>query len=71
MECITNLEQLDKKIKESGKSPTVLAAEWGVSLPTYYSRKKGESEFTATEIVAAAASLNMTVAERDAVFLGD
>ena len=70
MECLTNVELLNEKIRESGKSPTVLAAEWGMSLPTYYSRKNGNSEFTASEIVAATESLGLTTAERDAIFLG-
>ena len=70
MAVMTNVELLEKKIKESGKSPTVLAAEWGVSLPTYYSRKAGKSEFTAPEIVAATISLGLKKADRDAIFLG-
>ena len=71
MASMTNVELLELKIKETGKSPTVLAAEWGVSLPTYYSRKAGKSEFTAPEIVAATKSLNLKKAERDAIFLGE
>lgn len=71
MKCITNVELLEVEIKKSGKSPVVLAAEWGVSLPTYYSRKAGNSEFTASEIVAATMSLNLTKAKRDVIFLGE
>lgn len=71
MAITTNVELLGDLIKKSGKSPVVLAAEWGMSLPTYYSRKAGKSEFTASEIVAAAQSLNMTKAVRDAIFLED
>lgn len=70
MECMTNVELLEAEIKASGKSPVVLAAEWGMSLPTYYSRKAGKSEFTAPEIVAATGSLNLDKAKRDAIFLG-
>ncbi len=69
MASITNLELLETKIRESGKSPVVLAAEWGISLPTYYSRKAGKSEFTAPEIIAATISLSLSKAERDAIFL--
>lgn len=71
MKCLTKVELLDAEIKKSGKSPVALAAEWGVSLPTYYSRKAGNSEFTASEIVAATMSLNLTKAQRDVIFLGE
>jgi hypothetical protein len=67
---MTNVEMLQQKIDESGKGPVVLAAEWGVSLPTYYKLKAGESEFTARIIAAAARSLGLTRDERDAIFLG-
>lgn len=68
---MTNIELLQQKIDESGKGPVVLAAEWGVSLPTYYNLKAGKSEFTAPVIVAASRSLGLTRAERDAIFFGD
>lgn len=65
---MTNVEMLQQKIDASGKRPVVLAAEWGVSLPTYYKLKAGESEFTAPVLVAATRSLGLTRAERDAIF---
>lgn len=68
---MTNVEMLQKKIDQSGKGPVALAAEWGVSLPTYYKLKAGESEFTASTIVRATQSLNLTRAERDLIFLAD
>ena len=69
MAAMTNVELLEQKIKESGKGPTVLAAEWGVSIPTYYKLKAGESEFTASNIVRATISLKLTRDERDVIFL--
>ena len=57
---ITNVPMLRDSIKASGKNPTTLAAEWGMSVPTYYSRTAGESEFTASEICAAIESLRLT-----------
>lgn len=69
MASMTNVSILEKKIKESGKGPTTLAAEWGVSLPTYYKLKAGESEFTASTLVRATISLNLTRDERDIIFL--
>ena len=66
---ITNVELLREAIDESGLSPTFLAAAWGMSMPTYYSRKAGESEFTASEIVAATATLKLTQTQRNQIFL--
>lgn len=69
MAVMTNVPMLVQKIEESRKSPTTLAAEWGVSLPTYYKLKAGESEFTASSIVRATISLKLTRDERDLIFL--
>lgn len=69
MKTITNVEMLERKIKESGKGPTTLAAEWGVSIPTYYKLKAGESEFTASTLVRATFSLGLSRDERDIIFL--
>lgn len=70
MENMTNVELLEQKINESGLGPVVLAAAWGVSLPTFYKLKAGESEFTASSIVAATRILRLTREERDVIFLG-
>ena len=69
MATMTNVSMLEQKIKDSRKGPTTLAAEWGVSLPTYYKLKAGESEFTASTLVRATISLNLTRDERDQIFL--
>lgn len=68
---MTNVKMLQEKIEQSGKGPVTLAAEWGVSLPTYYKLKAGESEFTASTIVRATLSLKLTQAERDLIFLAE
>lgn len=68
-DVITNVPLLQEAIDASGKSPTTLAAEWGMSVPTYYSRKNGESEFTASEICAAIKSLSLTWAAGRLIFL--
>lgn len=68
---MTNVELLGEKIKASGISLTALAAALGVSVPTIYSRKKGESEFTASEIVKVAKMLKLSKKERDAIFFGE
>lgn len=66
---ITNVPALQAAIKAADKSPTTLAAEWGMSVPTYYSRTAGESEFTASEICAAINSLRLSWAQGRAIFL--
>lgn len=68
---MTNVELLREAINKAGVKRTALAAAWGMSMPTFYSRISGNSEFTASEIVAASASLQLTVEQRDAIFLGD
>lgn len=68
---ITNVPLLQEAIKASGKSPTLLAAEWGMSVPTYYSRTGGESEFTASEICTAIASLHLSWEHGRLIFLTD
>ena len=68
---ITNVELLQKAIAAAKAPRTALAAAWGMSMPTFYSRISGKSEFTAPEIVAATASLNLTKKQRDAIFFGE
>ena len=68
---MTNVEMLNMKIERSGKSHTEIAAALGMSMPTYYSRKAGKSEFTASEIVKATAALKLTKTERDQIFFGN
>ena len=68
---MTNVKLLQQKINESGLSSLQLAAAWGVSLPTFYKLKAGDSEFTASIITAARATLNLTFEEREAIFFGD
>lgn len=68
---MTNVELLREAINRADVTRTALAAAWGMSMPTFYSRISGNSEFTASEIVAAAASLHLTKKQRDAIFLGD
>jgi hypothetical protein len=65
------VDLLREAINKAGVKRTALAAAWGMSMPTFYSRISGNSEFTASEIVAASASLQLTIEQRDAIFLGD
>ena len=68
---MTNVEMLQKKIEQAGIGPVAMAAALGVSLPTYYKLKAGESEFTAAMIRAATDVLGLTRDERDAIFFAE
>lgn len=68
---MTDVKMLEKKINNSGLSHTAIAAALNVSMPTYYSRKTGRSEFTASEIVKVMKVLKLTKEERDAIFFGE
>ena len=68
---MTNVALLREAISNAGISRTALAAMWGMSMPTFYSRISGKSEFTAPEIVAATTSLRLTKKQRDAIFFGE
>ena len=65
---MTNVKLLQEEIRKSPKTPTEIAAEWGMSMPTYYSRTSGNSEFKASEIIAATTTLNLTRTRRDEIF---
>lgn len=69
IKVVTDTALLDKKVEESGLKPNMLAAIWGVSLPTYYNLRSGKSEFTATQIVRSTVVLGLTEEERDLIFL--
>lgn len=66
---MTDVKLLQEKIDAAGLSPVELAAAWGVSMPTYYKLKAGESEFTASMIVATTKVLRLSREDRDAIFL--
>ena len=69
---MTNVELLQailQKLSAAGITPTMVAAEMGWSMPTYYSRTSGESEWKASEIVAFTALSGINKELRDAIFL--
>ena len=66
---MTDTKELQKVIDASGLSNTEIAAGLGMSVPTFISRKKGESEFKASEIVRATVLLGLTTEQRDLIFL--
>ena len=68
---MTDVDKLARVLKQMQKPPTEIAAYMGWSIPTYYSRVNGESEWKATEIVNFTALARLSRPERDAIFLGD
>ena len=68
---MTNVQKLHDKIERSSLSHTAIAAALGMSMPTYYSRKSGKSEFVASEISTMTKLLGLTKAERDEIFFGE
>lgn len=66
---MTNVALLQEEIEKCSKSPTEIAAEWGMSMPTYYSRVSGKSDFKASEIVAATKTFSLSRTRRDQIFL--
>lgn len=68
---MTNVKELEKVIEESGLSNTECAAGLGMSVPTFISRRRGESEFKASEIVRATILFGLTRDRRDLIFLAE
>ena len=60
--------KLSKKIEQSGLTITALAAKSGMSRETFYNRMAGKSDFKASEITALTVVLQLSRAERDAIF---
>lgn len=66
---MTNVKLLMQVIDNCPLSKTAMAAALDMSMPTFYSRISGKSEFTASEIVAAVKLFNLTRKQRDEIFL--
>ena len=66
---MTDFNMLEDIMKRSGATVEAVAKAANISRETYYNRKKGIGEFTASEIVAIANVLRLTAEERDGIFL--
>lgn len=66
---MTDFDLLNKKIRERGLSMTELSRRTGILRATLYNRLAGVGEFTASEIVALTKCLELSVVERDQIFL--
>lgn len=65
---MTDFEELQKKIDDSGMTMVAIAEKTGILKATLYNRFKGVGEFTATEITALTAVLHLSRAEREKIF---
>lgn len=67
-----NVELLQRTVDEycarTKRPRTALAAAMGVSMPTFYSRTSGESEWKASEIHAFTVETGINLPMRDAIF---
>ena len=62
---------IDEYCTKTGNPRTVLAAALSMSMPTFYSRVSGESEWKASEMVAFSAETGISTRTRDAIFFAD
>ena len=68
---MTDTVELAKVLAGMPEVPTEIAARMGWSMPTYYSRINGRSEWTASEIVNFTSLARLSKPHRDAIFLRD
>lgn len=68
---VTDTKRLILKIDESGRSVSFLARKLGISREAFYKKRDGETEFKASEIVALSELLDLSLKERDEIFLSE
>lgn len=65
---MTNTSELESAIARSGKSKNDLASKLGLARETLWKKINNMVEFKASEILALQQLLNLSSAERDAIF---
>lgn len=68
---MTDVELLERVIKERGLKYSFLAKELNLSSYGFYCKRKGLNEFTAPEIVKLSELLELTNSLRDQIFLSN
>lgn len=66
---VANVKKLKSKIEQSGMTMKAVSEKSGIVRETLYNRLNGIGEFTASEIVGLSKALNLTIKERDSIFL--
>ena len=68
---MVNVEMLDNKITESGKTKTFLCNKLGMTLQTFKKKCTGESDFFLSEVDTLCTELNIkTLTEKNNIFFG-
>lgn len=68
---MVDIDKLKAKISESGMMLKTISERSGITPPTLSRRLKGESDFTADEIVRLSKALKLKASERNDIFLRD
>ena len=68
---MTDYELLKEKIRDSGMTMIAISSKSGILRETLYNRLNGKGDFTASEMMSLAKVLNLTNAERDAIFFAE
>lgn len=68
---MTNTELLREKMAASGYKLRFIAAKAGLTYQGFLNKLNNEQEFKASEIMAISKLLNLTEAERTAIFFSD
>lgn len=66
-----NLDLLKNKIEQSNTSRNAIAEALGITRQGLYNKLDGKKEFKGSEIKIISSMLNLTPAERDAIFFND
>ena len=65
---MVNIELLKQVIEESGLKESVLAERSGIDYRNLYNRLRGIGEFKVSEVQGLTKTLNLTKAQREAIF---
>ena len=65
---MVDIEKLKETMDDSGMTMVAIASKSGILRATLYKKLAGQSEFTASEIEGISKALNLSVAQRNAIF---
>lgn len=65
---MTDFKMLRGKMDDSGMTMTAIASKSGILRETLYNRLNGKGDFTASEMMGLAKTLNLSNQERDEIF---
>ena len=68
---MTDFTMLRGKMDDSGMTMTAIASKSGILRETLYNRLNGKGDFTASEMMGLAKTLNLSNQERDEIFFAN